>query len=123
MKGTTEDGKDVDNTSDKYVLPWLEVVKQINPRQVMIYTIDRETPDQKLKKATKEELDRIARLVEEAGIKASAYVLKKQQRVRTHKEIRTRCNFFNMTYSGLFFYLGVIAFIRAPFRFIGLRFA
>ena len=72
MKGTTEDGKDVDNTSDKYVLPWLEVVKQINPRQVMIYTIDRETPDQKLKKATKEELDRIARLVEEAGIKASA---------------------------------------------------
>lgn len=72
MKGTTEDGKDVDNTSDKYVLPWLEVVKQINPRQVMIYTIDRETPDQKLKKATKEELDRIASLVEEAGIKASA---------------------------------------------------
>lgn len=72
MKGTTEDGKDVDNTSDKYVLPWLEAVKQINPRQVMIYTIDRETPDQKLKKATKEELDRIARLVEEAGIKASA---------------------------------------------------
>ena len=38
----------------------------------MIYTIDRETPDQNLKKATKEELDRIARLVEEAGIKASA---------------------------------------------------
>ena len=38
----------------------------------MIYTIDRETPDQKLKKATKEELDRIASLVEEAGIKASA---------------------------------------------------
>jgi hypothetical protein len=34
--------KDVDNTSDKYVLPWLEVVKEIKPRQVMIYTIDRE---------------------------------------------------------------------------------
>ena len=73
MKGTTEDGKDVDNTSDKYVLPWLEVVKQINPRQVMIYTIDRGNSRPKsLKKATKEELDRIARLVEEAGIKASA---------------------------------------------------
>ena len=65
-------GKDMNNTSDEFVLPWLEAVKQINPRQVMIYTIDRETPDQKLKKATKEELDRIARLVEEAGIKASA---------------------------------------------------
>lgn len=50
MKGTTEDGKDVDNTSDKYVLPWLEVVKQINPRQVMIYTIDRKLPTKSLKK-------------------------------------------------------------------------
>ena len=37
--------KDMDNTSDKYVLPWLEAVKEISPRQVMIYTIDRETPD------------------------------------------------------------------------------
>ena len=71
LKGGFGD-KDMDNTSDKYVLPWLEAVKEISPRQVMIYTIDRETPDQKLKKATKEELDRIARLVEEAGIKASA---------------------------------------------------
>ena len=43
MKGTYE-GEDVDNTSDVYVLPWLEVVKKIAPKQVMIYTIDRETP-------------------------------------------------------------------------------
>lgn len=72
MKGTTDEGKDVDNTSDRYVLPWLEVVKQIAPRQVMIYTIDRETPDLFLKKATHEELDRIVLLVREAGIQASA---------------------------------------------------
>ena len=45
-------GKNVDNTSDKYVLPWLEVVKEIKPRQVMIYTIDRETPDHDLCKAS-----------------------------------------------------------------------
>ena len=32
-------GKDMDNTSDKFVLPWLEAVKEIAPRQVMIYTI------------------------------------------------------------------------------------
>lgn len=31
MKGTYQ-GKDVDNTSDKYVLPWLEAVKAIAPR-------------------------------------------------------------------------------------------
>ena len=70
MKGGYE-GRDVDNTSDKYVLPWLEVVKEIAPRQVMIYTIDRETPDHDLQKATREELDRIAALVEAAGIPVS----------------------------------------------------
>lgn len=70
MKGTYQ-GKDVDNTSDKYVLPWLEAVKEIAPRQVMIYTIDRETPDQDLVKATPDELDRIAALIREAGMAVS----------------------------------------------------
>lgn len=72
MKGTTDEGVDVDNTSDQYVLPWLEVVKQIAPKQVMIYTIDRETPDLSLRKATHEELDRIVNLIRQAGIQASA---------------------------------------------------
>ena len=70
MKGTFE-GENVDNTTDEYVLPWLEVVKQIAPRQVMIYTIDRETPAPDLLKATHEELDRIGELVREAGIPCS----------------------------------------------------
>ena len=47
-------------------------MKQIAPRQVMIYTIDRETPDQDLRKATREELDRIVFLLEDAGLKATA---------------------------------------------------
>lgn len=71
MKGSYL-GKEMDNTSDKYVLPWLKVVKEIAPRQVMIYTIDRETPDHDLRKATHEELNRIVALVKEAGIPASA---------------------------------------------------
>ena len=70
MKGTFE-GQSVDNTTDEYVLPWLEVVKEIAPRQVMIYTIDRETPAPDLLKATHEELDRIGELVREAGIPCS----------------------------------------------------
>ena len=49
----------------------LEAVKEISPRQVMIYTIDRETPDHDLQKATHEELDRIAVLVKEMGIAVS----------------------------------------------------
>lgn len=71
MKGSYL-GKDVDNTSDRYVLPWLAAVKEIAPRQVMIYTVDRETPDHDLQKATHEELDRIVDLLVKEGIPASA---------------------------------------------------
>lgn len=70
MKGTCE-GQSVDNTGDDYVLPWLEAVKRIMPRQVMIYTIDRETPDHDLRKASPAELDRIAALVRAAGMPVS----------------------------------------------------
>lgn len=70
MKGSYR-GQDVNNTTDRYVLPWLETVKEIAPRQVMIYTIDRETPGPDLEKATREELDRIGALVKEAGITVS----------------------------------------------------
>lgn len=47
-------------------------MKEIAPRQVMIYTIDRETPDHDLQKATTEELDRIVELIKKAGIPATA---------------------------------------------------
>ena len=67
MKGTWQ-GIDVDNTGDRYVLPWLDVIRAIHPKLVTIYTIDRETPDKCLAKATHEELDRIAKLVNDAGI-------------------------------------------------------
>ena len=62
----------IDNTSDNYVSPWLEVVKAIAPQQVMIYTIDRETPTQGLLKATHEQLDAIRDRVIAAGIPCTA---------------------------------------------------
>lgn len=71
IKGTYQ-GKDVDNTTDRYVLPWLAVVKAISPRQVMIYTIDRETPDHDLLKASHEDLDCILALLERESIPVSA---------------------------------------------------
>lgn len=70
LKGTFQ-GRDMDNTSDRYVLPWLQAVKEIAPRQVMIYTIDRETPGHDLLKATHEELDRIALLLRHEGLEVS----------------------------------------------------
>ena len=65
-------GESVDNTGEEYVAPWLEAVKDIKPHQVMIYTIDRETPTQGLLKATHEQLDAIRDRVIDAGIPCTA---------------------------------------------------
>ena len=65
-------GNSVDNTGEEFVGPWLEAVKAIMPQQVMIYTIDRETPTQGLLKATHEQLDAIRDRVIAAGIPCSA---------------------------------------------------
>ena len=62
----------VDNTGEEYVAPWLEAVKSIRPQQVMVYTIDRETPAQGLEKATREQLDAIRDRVIAAGIPCTA---------------------------------------------------
>lgn len=69
MRGILDNGFDVDNTSDRYVLPWLEALKKIAPEEVMIYTIDRETPEKNLKKAPPEVLDAIAEKVRALGLK------------------------------------------------------
>ena len=71
LKGEV-DGNNVDNTGDDLVMPWIETVCKIVPREVMIYTIDRETPAKGLEKATREELDRILELLKAKGIKATA---------------------------------------------------
>ncbi len=65
-------GTDVDNTGEEYVAPWLEAVKAIQPQQVMVYTIDRETPAHGLQKASREQLDAIRDRVIAAGIPCSA---------------------------------------------------
>jgi radical SAM domain protein len=72
MKGETEDGTNIDNTGEEFVKPWLDAVKEIAPREVMIYTIDRETPDHSLQKATHEELDAIRDRVVALGIPCTA---------------------------------------------------
>lgn len=66
------DGEDVGNTAERYVAPWLEAVRLIQPAEVMIYTIDRPTPDTCLQKATPLELDAIRRRVEDMGIACTA---------------------------------------------------
>jgi hypothetical protein len=64
-------GFDCDNTGDDYVVPWLQALQRIKPRQVMIYTIDRETPATSLTKAAPDRLDAIAGRVRQMGIECS----------------------------------------------------
>lgn len=65
------EGKSVSNTSDDFVVPWLEALKRIAPERVMIYTIDRDTPVKGLEKATPATLDAIAARVNNAGMECS----------------------------------------------------
>lgn len=72
MTGTLADGFSVDNTGDDYIIPWLEAIREIAPHEVMIYTIDRETPDKHLQKASPQVLDSIRDRVIAQGIKCTA---------------------------------------------------
>ncbi len=67
----TYDGRTVDNTTGREVDAWLALVREIAPRQVMIYTIDRDTPAPDLEKVPLEELRAIASRVEALGISVS----------------------------------------------------
>lgn len=68
------DGKSVDNTTDEEVSGWINALKQIHPKKVMIYTIDRETPVKGLKKVSKEELEAIANKARTEGFEVTVSV-------------------------------------------------
>lgn len=64
-------GRTIDNTTEREVSAWLGLITDIQPRQVMIYTIDRDTPAENLQKVSVEELRAIASRVEKLGIPVS----------------------------------------------------
>lgn len=72
LRGTL-DGKKIDNTAEPEISRWLEHIRKINPKYVMIYPIDRETPLATLEKISFEELGKIADRIEKMGIKAQVY--------------------------------------------------
>ncbi len=67
LEGTHE-GCDVSNTGEAYVGPWLDALREIGPQEVMVYTIDRQTPSPLLRKAAPDRLDAIAARVRDLGI-------------------------------------------------------
>lgn len=66
IRGTFK-GKIVDNTTENEITAWIKLLKKINPLQVMIYTIARDTPVETLKKVPLNELNVIADRVRDAG--------------------------------------------------------
>lgn len=75
MKGNIKDnnGKEisVDNCKDEYIIPYIDTLKRISPKKVMIYTLDREWPTEGLIKASKETMDSIAEKIRNAGFETS----------------------------------------------------
>ena len=64
-------GPRVDNTTEEEVSAWLRLGEEIRPKQVMVYSLDRDTPCQTLEKVEKDELRGIAERVEALGIACS----------------------------------------------------
>lgn len=65
------DGQVVDNTSAAEVAAWCELMREIRPHQIMVYSLDRPTPEPLLTKVSREEMQSyVAPLVAE-GFKVS----------------------------------------------------
>lgn len=67
----THNGKQVDNTTSAEISALIDALEQIKPRQVMIYSLDRETPENTLDKVPFEELNLIADQLRQAGFDVS----------------------------------------------------
>ena len=66
-------GDSIDNTTEQEVEAWIELLKKIKPKYVMIYPIDRATPEQDIEKVSFDELSAIAEKVNLAGIKTKVF--------------------------------------------------
>lgn len=50
------EGQKVDNTSPEEVAAWCDLMREIHPHQIMVYSLDRPTPEPALVKVSKEEM-------------------------------------------------------------------
>lgn len=64
-------GKIIDNTTDTEISAWLEALQIIQPQQVMIYSLDRESPTKNLEKIEKDEMEKIADKARNLGFTVS----------------------------------------------------
>lgn len=68
VRGAHE-GMEIDNTTDAEVDALLAAYRAIGPAEVMLYSLDRPTPESNLRRVERHELERIAERVRREGIK------------------------------------------------------
>lgn len=61
-------GQRIDNTTPEELEAWYKAVDTLHPKQIMIYVIDRKTPEENLTKISREEMETIA-----APLRAKGY--------------------------------------------------
>lgn len=64
------DGQTIDNTTPEELSAWYKAVERLSPKQIMIYVIDRKTPEEHLEKISREQMETIA-----APLKAKGFDL------------------------------------------------
>ena len=60
---------DFDSSSPEVLQGWMDIVKELRPREVMVYTLDREAPAAGLEKFTVEEMESLTKPLVDAGLK------------------------------------------------------
>ena len=60
---------DFDTASKDALQGWMNIVRELRPREIMVYTIDRETPDKSLGKYTVEEMTAFVQPLLDEGFK------------------------------------------------------
>ena len=64
-------GELIDNTTGEELTAWYHAVNQLRPKQIMIYVIDRKTPEENLSKISRAEMESIAAPLIEKGYNVS----------------------------------------------------
>lgn len=66
-------GRRIDNTTPEEIDALIEAYRKIGPREVMLYSLDRSTPEERLERVPHKELEVIAEKVRQAGINVAAF--------------------------------------------------
>lgn len=62
-------GPHFDSTAPEVIEGWMQIVREVRPREIMVYTIDRPTPAEGLEKVSEEEMKKIVQPLVDEGFK------------------------------------------------------